>query len=207
MISERLTAALLCALLVSCAATQPSAPPRAEELAHHVLVIQELPDGRVTHSWRRAEEFDLKPYSVLSGTRGTARHIVPAVARPRDCDEENEDCVEKCVNRPIPRGFGHITSSRGRAGKAEYCRDQCRQAHLDCMELERLRPQEFTAADGAIDWLKRHRKSLLVGSGVIIAGVAFVVVSAGAGLVILAPAVLLAAPAAPPEPFMAEIAP
>lgn len=203
MIFERLTASLLCALLVSCAATQPSAPPRAEELARHVLLIQELPDGTVTHSWRRAEEFDLKPYTVLSRTRSAALRIVPAVARPRNCDEENDDCIDKCVNRPLPRGYGHMTSG----AKAKYCRDECRQAYNDCMELERLRPQTFTATDAAVDWLKRNRKSLLVGSAVIIAGVAFVVVSAGTGLVILAPAVLLAVPNAGPEPFMAEVSP
>ncbi|WP_375770269.1 hypothetical protein NR798_05065 [Archangium gephyra] len=46
--------------------------------------------------------------------------------------------------------------------------------------------------DEAVDWLKRHQQGLLVGSIVVIAGVAFVTVSAGAGLVVLAPAVLLA---------------
>jgi len=66
------------------------------------------------------------------------------------------------------------------------------QPYLDCSELQELKPHEFTATDSAVEWLKRHRKSILVGSVVVIAGVVFVVVSAGAGLVIVAPAVLLA---------------
>jgi hypothetical protein len=66
------------------------------------------------------------------------------------------------------------------------------QPYLDCSKLQELKPQEFTAIDNAVDWLKRHRKSILVGSVVIIAGVVFVVVSAGAGLLVLAPAVILA---------------
>jgi hypothetical protein len=49
--------------------------------------------------------------------------------------------------------------------------------------------------------------NILVGSVVIIAGVAFVVVSAGAGLVILAPAVVLASPWDTHEPFMAGVSP
>jgi len=49
-----------------------------------------------------------------------------------------------------------------------------------------------TAADDAIEWLKRNRKELLVGTIVIIAGVAFVTLSAGAGVVVLAPVVLVA---------------
>ncbi len=56
-------------------------------------------------------------------------------------------------------------------------------------------------------WLKRNHKAILLGSVVIIAGVAFVVVSAGAGLVILAPAVLLASPPAEVEPLMAGVSP
>jgi uncharacterized membrane protein len=58
--------------------------------------------------------------------------------------------------------------------------------------LQELQPQEFTAMDGAVDWLKRNHKAVLVGSLIVIAGVVFVVVSAGAGLVILAPAALVA---------------
>jgi hypothetical protein len=46
--------------------------------------------------------------------------------------------------------------------------------------------------DVAIDWLKRNPRTILVGSIVVIAGVAFVAVSAAAGLVVLAPMVLLA---------------
>jgi uncharacterized membrane protein len=77
------------------------------------------------------------------------------------------------------------------------------QPYLDCVELEELRPQEFSAMSTALDWLKRNRRELLVGSTVIIAGVVFVVVSAGVGLVILAPAVLLAEAATGAEPVMA----
>jgi hypothetical protein len=173
-----------------------------------VLFIQELPNGTVIHSWRRAEELDLSQYRFLASTPRTARTIVPAAGWNRDCDEENRECVDKCMARPLAPGFGHITSgNRKRGAKEEYCRTQCWRAYADCLELEKLRPQEFTAIDTAIDWLKRHRKTILVGSVVVIAGVAFVVVSAGVGVIVLAPVVLLAAPVAGPEPVMAEISP
>ncbi|HYH96422.1 hypothetical protein [Hyalangium sp.] len=47
--------------------------------------------------------------------------------------------------------------------------------------------------DDAVDWLKQHRKEVLVGTVVAIAGVAFVVIVVGTGgaALILAPAVLL----------------
>ncbi|QRO02966.1 hypothetical protein JRI60_46350 [Archangium violaceum] len=60
------------------------------------------------------------------------------------------------------------------------------------MELQERRPREFSAVNDAVDWLKRNHQTILVGSIVVIAGVAFVAVSAGAGLVVLAPAALLA---------------
>ncbi|HEX8537031.1 MAG TPA: hypothetical protein VF664_06170 [Cystobacter sp.] len=45
--------------------------------------------------------------------------------------------------------------------------------------------------DDAIDWLKRHRQQLLVGTLVIAAGVTFIVISGGAGTLVLAPLVLV----------------
>jgi hypothetical protein len=100
-----------------------------------------------------------------------------------------------------------MTSNGTLGAKEAYCRDQCWQPYRDCVEVEKLRPQEFTAIDPAIEWLKRNRKTILVGSVVIIAGVAVVVVSAGVGLVILAPALLLAAPGTAAEPVMARGSP
>ncbi|RKG84773.1 hypothetical protein D7V88_21235 [Corallococcus terminator] len=49
----------------------------------------------------------------------------------------------------------------------------------------------MSSVEEVSDWVSRHRESLLVGSVVVIAGVVFVVVSAGAGLVVLAPALFL----------------
>ncbi|RKH05649.1 hypothetical protein D7V97_23735 [Corallococcus sp. CA053C] len=49
----------------------------------------------------------------------------------------------------------------------------------------------MSSAEEVSDWASRHRTSLLVGSVVVIAGVVFVVVSAGAGLVVLAPTLFL----------------
>jgi hypothetical protein len=194
LVPERLLASLFGLLLVSCSATRYGTTPQVEELTRYVLVIQESPGGRVTHDWRRAEEFDLSRYRYPSRTQGTTYgRIVRVSRRPRDCDEENRECIKMCMSRPLPRGFGHTTSGgRGKGGKQEWCEKQCQQPYRDCQELEGRQPQEFSAVDEAVDWLKRNPRGVLVGSIVVIAGVAFVTVSAGAGLVVLAPAVLLA---------------
>ncbi|NVJ26912.1 hypothetical protein HUW62_37410 [Myxococcus sp. AM011] len=70
-----------------------------------------------------------------------------------------------------------------------------------------MRPQEFAAVDEAVDWLSQHRGEVLLGSTFIIAGVVFVVVSMGAGLLVLAPAVLFANAQSNHPPLTAEVAP
>jgi hypothetical protein len=111
------------------------------------------------------------------------------------------------MRRPLPRGYGHVKTPRKGGGKSEYCRDRCWQAYQDCVDLQKLQPLEFTAVDGAIDWLKRNHKAILLGSVVMISGVVFVVVSAGAGLVVLAPIALVASPTIPSEPYIAGMSP
>jgi hypothetical protein len=170
-------------------------------------MINELPDGQVTHSWQRAEDFDLSLYKLHSDNDSSYGHIVPVAARPRDCDQELQDCYQDCMRRPLAPGYGHVKTPRKGGGKSEYCRDKCWQAYQDCVELQKLQPLEFTAVDGAVDWLKRNHKAILAGSVVMIAGVVFVVVSAGAGLVVLAPIVLVASPAIPSEPHLAGVSP
>jgi hypothetical protein len=194
-------------LLVSCSSTRYTTPASTEELAELVLIISELPDGQVTHSWQPAEGFDLSRYRHHASNDSLARHIVRVTARPRDCDQELQDCYQDCMRRPLPSGHGHVKTPRKGGGKSEYCRNECWQAYQDCVELQKLRPQEFTAVDGAVDWLKRNHKTILVGSVVMIAGVIFVAVSAGAGLVVLAPIALMASPAIPSEPYLAGVSP
>ena len=96
------------------------------------------------------------------------------------------------MNRPLPPGYEGVLSPRKRGGKSEFCRDECRQAYVDCLELEQLQPQEFSAPGEAIDWLNRHRAAVVVGGIIVIAGVDFVVISAGTGLLVLAPVLWMA---------------
>jgi hypothetical protein len=206
--TERLITSILGVLLASCSSTQYIAPPGAAELTHYVLLIRELPDGSVTHSWQRIADVELSHFASLPEAHHPSRPIVLAMIPQRDCDEELRECMRECMSRPLPRGFGHITSGgRGKGGKEEYCNRRCMQPYLDCSKLQELQPQEFTAIDNAVDWLKRHRESILVGTVVVIAGVVFVVVSAGAGLLVLAPAVILASSTVASEPCIAVESP
>ncbi|WNG52836.1 hypothetical protein F0U60_39380 [Archangium minus] len=66
---------------------------------------------------------------------------------------------------------------------------------------------EFTATERAVEWLKRNRKAILVGSVVVIAGVVFVVASAGAGALVLAPVILLTSAGFPDGSHLATVSP
>ncbi len=68
------------------------------------------------------------------------------------------------------------------------------QAYRDCNDLQDLlsQPQRFSALDDGVDWLKRNREAILVGSVIVLVGVTFIVIVAEAGLLILAPVLLLA---------------
>lgn len=205
---EKFIASILGALLASCSTTRYIVPPSAAELTDYVLVIRELTDGSITHAWQRAADAELSHFTSETEPLHSSRPIVLAMNARRDCDEELKECMRECMSRSLPRGFGHMTSGgRGKGGKEEYCNRRCMQPYLDCSKLQELQPQEFTAIDNAVDWLKRHRKSILVGSVVVIAGVVFVVASAGAGLLVLAPAVLLASSTIIPQPCVAAVLP
>jgi len=71
--------------------------------------------------------------------------------------------------------------------------------------------QEFTRADAAVDWIKSHRDEIVVGTIVIIAGVAFVAAVAGSGgaalcfVPILAVASLGPSSGLPADPQTAEV--
>jgi hypothetical protein len=179
-------------LLSSCATARPTTSASIEALPRLVLIIRELPDGQVIHDWQRAEGTELSQYKYPSKAHGTPRRIVRVSARQRDCDQELVDCHSECMKRPVPPEYNQYEYNRGLGGRADYCNKQCLPPYLDCKELEKLRPQEFSAIDTAVDWMKNNREALVLGTIVIVAGVAFVVVSAGAGAVVLAPVLLIA---------------
>jgi hypothetical protein len=81
------------------------------------------------------------------------------------------------------------------------------------MDCSRLREQadavKFPVTDKAVDWLKRNREELLIGTVIVIAGVAFVVAVVGSGgaALVLVPAVLLVSSEVPLTPDLVEGAP
>ncbi len=175
--------------------TRGTFSPAVEQLDRYVLVIQESPGGRVTHSWRPVEEVDLSQFRLPSRAEITyGRIVLAAAASRRDCDEENRQCISECMSTPVPPGYGHMTApGRKKGGKHEFCERRCMRPYIDCKNAQGERVLEFSAAGMAVDWLKQYRQQLLVGGVVVIAGVAFVAFASGGGALVLVPALLVAA--------------
>ncbi len=204
---QRLLAPGIAILLASCSAPQhlKPVPSEAQDPARQVLVIEEAPNGQLTYSWVPATNFDLSryPYGISQGS--VTGSIVPA-AFNRNCEEERDQCEEMCKASLTGRNWTHASVG----SKAQICRERCRPAYLDCSELrERAEAVKFPTAEKAVDWLKRHRQEVLVGTVVVIAGVAFVVavVGSGGGVLVLVPAVLLVSNEPPGTPYAVGVMP
>jgi len=78
-------------------------------------------------------------------------------------------------------GYGHVS----------YCDNKCLNAYMACLRSQQAAPLRFQAGDSAADWIRSHQDELMIGGIVVVAGVSFVVISAGAGLLVLAPLALL----------------
>jgi hypothetical protein len=89
---ERLLALMLSVLLAAFSTTQHAGPSNTEDLSRFVLVIRELPDGQLTHTWQNAEGFDLLPYRSSLGSYNAPAGVMLASSQQRDCHEEYLAC-------------------------------------------------------------------------------------------------------------------
>lgn len=164
--------------------TSQELPQRPEE---SVLVIRFVPGGLTEHSWQPASEWLQALNDLRASAASASGRIVLASTRPRDCDQEQIDCHRDCMRRRPPYPYG----ARRSHSHIKYCDKKCLDEYSDCLKLQKLEALSFPAIDGAADWLKRHQQEVIIGTTVVVAGAAFVVISAGAGLIVLAPLVLL----------------
>jgi hypothetical protein len=202
---HRLMASSLCLLLVSCSTTQhtPRGPAGPHELARYALVIEEMADGRVTHSWRPASDFDVTRYPYrASGRSGLGGRFLPVSTHTPHCVARLNACIDMCTRSPRPISIEgeKYPAYRGSwaRNRGTWCQSTCTKFHEMCIRgrgpWAEQSAHEFTTMDAAVDWAKRHREEILVGAVVVIVGVAFVAVVAGSGggALVLVPLVVMA---------------
>jgi hypothetical protein len=177
---------LLPLVLLACSGPRPVPTDHFHPPEGRLLVIRDTVDETQAVTWRTASELDWAQLDqALVRTRESGAVVLTA-RRARDCDQEQIECFRRCWKRRPPAPI-----ERGSPSHYSHCQNTCRDAYMDCLKLNALKALEFTAMNDAIDWLKRHRQELLVGTVVAVAGATFIVISAGAGILVLAPLVLV----------------
>lgn len=200
-------ASSLCILLASCSAARPSAttpgPTGPLDLTRYVLIVQESPSGEVTHDWRPFSDFDLTKLPPAARMSSGRRHVVRVSSGLETyCGGRRAQCETDCLSSSRPMRVGHLRypTYRGpwRVNRGWWCPQACGQLEDMCNrgmgEWADEYAAEFDAIEPAVDWLKRHREEILVGTLIVIAGVTFVaaVAASGGGAVVLVPLVMLA---------------
>jgi hypothetical protein len=215
-VTHRTTAVSLALLLVACSTTRTSAtgPTGPEDLARYVLFITQQPDGRVTHNWRPVAEFELNAYPSKVHTNGFYGRAVTATFTSEECQHEYEVCVPEChASTRIRQVSKYVYDSRvhgpWRTGKYAYCDQACMKQLANCLHDVEPEPVKFEAIAPAIDWVKENRNNILMGTVVVIAGVAFVavVVGSGGGGLALLPLVAMATSSPMPTSQMLVVKP
>jgi hypothetical protein len=218
---QRAIAVSLAFVLFSCNATSHSAtgPTGAHDLAKYAIVIEQQPDGQVTHTWIPLKEFDLTRFQHTLSVANTRRDIVRVSSSGLDeyCDGRHDQCVNDCLksSKPFVIGYRKYMDTQAqpwRIARNRWCPSNCMEAMIECKkgrgEWADQYAAEFDSIDPAIDWIKKHRAELAVGSVVVIAGVAFAVVVVGSGgaALALAPLLVMAdvSPGMSPERQLAE---
>jgi hypothetical protein len=206
----------LALVLASCSAAHAPAvgPAGPLDLARYVIVLEQQADGQVVHAWVPLKEFDLTKFQHAMSTRSVRRNIVRVSSSGLNayCEGRRTQCEADCLRsaRPFEIGRRKYQDTRvqpWRIARGWWCSRNCMNAFAECTtgrgEWAEEYAAEFDSIDPAIDWLKKHRAELVVGSIVVIAGVAFGVVVAGSGgaALVLAPILIMAeiSPAMLPE--------
>jgi len=153
----------------------------------HLLLIQDARDGTISHTWALIDGSDWWRHDGAGGSQGELdSRIILASGRQRNCNQEHHECYQRCKKRRPPYPYEYKQPSH-----STYCRETCQEEYMECLKATGQHPVEFLGTNEAIEWLKRHRTELLVGAVIVVAGVTFVVVSAGAGVLVLAPLAII----------------
>jgi hypothetical protein len=184
-----------------------------------VLAFEQQSDGQLTHAWIPLKDFDLEKFQRTLSAAHSHRNIVRVSSSGLNeyCDGRHDQCVNDCLksSRPVTVGrhkYTDTTVQPWRIARGWWCPSNCLEASVECKkgrgEWAAEFDAEFDSIEPAVDWIKRHRTELVVGTVVVIAGVAFVVVIVGTGgtALVLAPVLLMtqSAPALSPELQLAE---
>lgn len=208
-LAQKLLASGLSLLLVSCSVTQPlvaaQGPTGPLDLARYALLIHEMPDGQLAHDWKPLKDFDLAKLQYALSATNSNRGIVhvSSTGLKKYCEGRQDQCIQDCLSSSRPVWIGHwryenVKTQPWREARRWWCPEHCGKQADMCKRRMGTWAEEYVAEfdeiEPAVDWIKNHREELLVGSVIVIAGVAFVaaITVSGGGALILVPLVFFA---------------
>ncbi|RKH91067.1 hypothetical protein D7Y21_04125 [Corallococcus sp. AB045] len=134
-----------------------------------------------------------KAYVVSEDARGVGTAEGPGTGgsgADAYCGEMQKQCFQKCWRRkPTVKDMEKHSESHHR-----LCTSQCLEAFMNCIKEQEALEQQGTKRElrfpdmtAALDWLREHKSEVALGTVVVVGGVAFSLVVAPAGLLVLSP--------------------
>ena len=154
--------------IVACGSTQPAL--REQSLGAH--------SSFAATSGQEELASDTSAHSAEAGSSD----IVFVSQDTSDCDAAHIECFRSCWTKKPPRPYEYQKRDHYR-----YCETKCFKEYMACLKRQGLHLREFTTMDRAMDWLRHYKKEILIGTLVVVAGATFIVVTGGAGALILVP--------------------
>lgn len=108
--------------------------------------------------------------------------VLLASQNTRDCDAEHIDCYQRCFKKTPPYPY-----TRGASDHHRYCESKCLKEYMTCLEQSGQHVRRFSTMGRALAWLDTHKKEILIGTIVVVAGVTLVVATGGSGALALVP--------------------
>ena len=139
-----------------------------------------------------AQRPESRAYVVAESAEGTGSALGRGGAGGYDCNEEFKECMKRCWDKRYP--WPHNKPQSG--WYYERCEQACNKEFNECEEekereqAERQEKLKFSRMDEAIAWLRDHKAEVALGTVVVVAGVAFVLTTGGAGVLLLVPLAL-----------------
>lgn len=138
-----------------------------------------------------AQRSERRAYVISEDARGVGSALGSGGSGGRDCQAEHEACFRRCWEKSRPK-YPH------KHGEWYYkrCTSDCREEFNRCEEeqeneaAKRVGELKFSRVDEAVEWLKNHKTEVVLGTVVVVAGVAFIVTTGGSGALVLAPLAL-----------------
>jgi RHS repeat-associated protein len=110
-------------------------------------------------------------------------NVVDPTGLLRDCEAENVQCNRDCWKAPLSYPQNCYKGKMAKWARAVYCEAKCQALYMECLAENGLE-EAGDALTEAQRWLANHPE-VVIGTIIVVGGVAFIVATGGAGTPVL----------------------